>query len=88
MFVDRCLTTKFEVVRNKILFFQRKVFDVSKLDFLTFFGVDQISNVELRFFGKNIYGGNVVEYNDWGYFNLLFIDSGVQNDVVWKIRTV
>ena len=81
-------TTKFSVVENNIIFFKKKVIDLSTLTFLPEIFNWNIFNVDLEFEGNNLYASKWVNDPTWGYFNLIFTQSGKKNDIVWSVRTL
>ena len=83
------MVEKFSVIENYIHFFHKKFIDLSTLTFLPeLLAWDTIFNVDLKLVGHNFYGGNLIEDATFGYFELILVQSGEKNEIVWAIRTI
>ena len=89
LFKTMSMVEKFSVVENYIHFFKKKFFDLSTLTFLPeLLAWKTIFNVDLKLVGHNFYGGSLINDSAYGYFEVIAVQSGEKNEIVWAIRTI
>ena len=88
LFKTMSMVEKLSVVKNYIQFFEKKFIGLSALTFLPALLDMSIFNVNLKLFGHNFYAAKLITDPSFGYFTLVFVQSGQSNDIVWAVRTI